>query len=97
MKTILKILLIPIVIAMTVFVWLCAGILYLSAWVFGIAGTLLGFLAIVVLITSSVKDGIILLVIASLASPMGLPRAAAGLLGVVQQCSCNIRGKIYTK
>ena len=76
MRLILKILAAPVVAALTMFVWICSGLLYCSSWMFGIAGTLVGILGVAVLILDSVKNGIILLVIAFLVSPMGLPLAA---------------------
>lgn len=44
MKLLLKILAAPIVAILAIFVWLCTGILYISGWVFGIAGILMGIL-----------------------------------------------------
>jgi len=84
MKVILKILLAPVVLALTLIVWLCSALLYCSAFVFGLAGTLVGILALLVLLSGAVQNALILFVIAFLVSPMGLPMAAAWLLGKVQ-------------
>ena len=84
MRLILKILAAPIVVALTLFVWICSGLLYVSAFVFGLAGTVVAILGVAVLVTYSPKNGIILLIIAFLVSPMGLPMAAAWLLGKMQ-------------
>ena len=73
MRLVLKILAAPIVVALTLFVWLFSGMLYLSAFVFGLAGTAVAVLALLVLFTTSVQKGIILLVFAFLVSPMGIP------------------------
>ncbi|MGX8709793.1 MAG: CD1845 family protein [bacterium] len=95
MRFILKILAIPVVVALTLFVWICTGLLYCSAWVFGLAGTLLSILALAVLFTTSAKNGILLLVIAFLVSPMGLPLAATWVLGLMQRLRFTIQERVY--
>lgn len=70
--SILKIILVPLSLILSLFVWLCAGLLSCSGFVFKLASGLLSLLAIAVMITYSVKNGIILLVLAFLISPMGL-------------------------
>lgn len=94
MRFVLKILVAPVVAVLTLFVWLCSGLLCCSSWI-GLAGTLLSVLALAVLFTTSVKNGVILLVIAFLVSPMGLPLAAAGLLGLIQRLRVAIQENIY--
>ncbi|MBQ7301265.1 MAG: succinate dehydrogenase [Clostridia bacterium] len=81
MKILLKILLTPITLLVTLFIWLCAGLLSCSAFVFKIASGLLSVLAVAVMITYSVTNGAILLLLAFLISPMGLPMLAVKLLG----------------
>ena len=61
---ILKILFAPLSLILSLFVWLCAGLLSCSGFVFKLASGLLSLLAFAVLITYSVKNGIILLVLA---------------------------------
>lgn len=95
MKVILKILLAPVVLALTLIVWLCSALLYCSAFVFGLAGTLVGILALLVLLSGAVQNAVILFVIAFLVSPMGLPMAAAWLLGKVQDLRYAIQDSVY--
>lgn len=95
MRFFLKILAAPVVVALTLFVWICSGLLYVSAFVFGLAGTLVAILGVAVLVTYSPKNGIILLVIAFLVSPMGLPMAAAWLLGKIQDLRYAILDRVY--
>ena len=52
---------------------------------------LLSLLAVAVLITYSVKNGIILLVIALLISPLGLPMLAVWMLGKLQGANAAIK------
>ena len=66
-----------------------------SAFVFGLAGSIIGLLGIAVLITYSVRNGITLLVIAFLVSPVGIPMAAVWLLGKVQAVRYAIQDWVY--
>lgn len=95
MRLILKILAAPVILLLTLFVWICSGLLYCSAFIFGIAGTLMALFAVAVLITNSVANGIIMLVVAFLVSPMGLPMAAAWLLGQIQGLKYAIQNRVY--
>ena len=74
----------PIVVALTLFVWICLGLVYVSGLVLGLISMILALLGVAVLITYSPQNGLILLLMAFLISPMGLPLAAIGLLGKVQ-------------
>lgn len=95
MRLLLKILFAPVILALTVFVWLCMGLLYCSAFLFGLAASIVALLGLAVLVTYSVQNGIILLVIAFLVSPMGLPMAATWLLSKVQELRYWIQDGIY--
>lgn len=66
-------------------VWLCAGLLYLSAPLFGLASAVLTVLTVVVILAGSLINGIILIVIAFLVSPLGLPLLAVQMLGGLQR------------
>ena len=74
----------PIVVALTLFVWICLGLVYVSGLVLGLISMILALLGVAVLITYSPQNGFILLLMAFLISPMGLPLAAIWLLGKVQ-------------
>lgn len=91
MKLLLKIVAAPMVVVLTVFVWLCALMLHISAFVFGLAGTVVGLLGLAVLVTYSLKNGMILLVIAFLISPLGLPMLAVRVLGLLQDVNFTLR------
>ena len=69
----LKILAAPVVLALMLFTWLCFGLLYVSSFIFGLASAVVALLGIAVLVTYSPQNGLILLVIAFLVSPLGLP------------------------
>ena len=91
MKLLLKILAAPVIVVLTVFVWVCVLILHISALILGLAGTVVALLGLAVLITYSVKNGIILLVIAFLLSPFGLPMLAVRVLGLLQNVNYALR------
>ena len=75
---------VDLILVLTFFVWLCPGLIYISGLVLGLLSTVIALLGVAVLITYSPQNGVILLVIAFLISPMGLPLAAIWLLGKVQ-------------
>lgn len=95
MRLILKILVAPVIVVLTAFVWICALAIRCSAFVLGLAGTLLGIFGVLALITAQTTNGIILLVMAFLVSPVGIPMAAAWLLGQVQRLRYNIQDRVY--
>ena len=84
LKGLLMIITAPIILLLTLFVWLCTGLIYISGLVLGLFSTVIALLGVAVLITYSPQNGVILLVMAFLISPMGLPLVAIWLLGKVQ-------------
>lgn len=91
MKIVLKILLFPVALVIDLFTWVAVGMLSCSSFVFALAGSLLSVLAFAVMLTCSVTNGVILLGIAFLASPMGLPLLATKMLGGLQTIAMAIR------
>ena len=95
MKFLLKILFAPVIVILTLTIWLFALVLRLSAWVFGIIGTILGLLGLAILLLDSVTNGIIVLVIAFLVSPIGLPMVAAWTIGQMQRFRYFVQDAVY--
>lgn len=95
MKFLLKILFAPVIVVLTLIIWTFALILRFSAWVFGIIGTVLGLLGLAILLLDSVTNGIIVLVIAFLVSPIGLPMLAAWTIGQMQRFRYFVQDTIY--
>ena len=91
MKLIFKILLFPIALILDLFTWVCIGLISCSSLLFRLASGIIAILGTAVLITYSVKNGLILLTIAFLFSPMGLPMLAVHLLGGLQSISGAIK------
>ena len=94
LKLLLKILMAPVLLALTLFIWICVGIVYLSGLVLGLVSTIIAFLGVVMLIVGPRQNGIIALVMAFLISPFGLPMAAIWLLGKVQDLKFAIHEQI---
>lgn len=94
-ETAVKILMAPVILSLTLFVWICVGIVYVSGLVLGLISMVVALLGVAVLITYSLQNGIILLVIAFLISPYGLPMAAIWLLGKVQDLKFIIQDLVY--
>ena len=95
LKCLLMIVTAPVILALTLFVWLCTGLIYISGLVLGLLSTVIALLGVAVLITYSPQNGAILLVMAFLISPMGLPLAAICLLGKVQNLKFAIQDWVY--
>ena len=95
MKFLLKIVFAPAIAVLAVLIWLCGLTLKLSAWVFGIIGTILGILGLAILLLDSTTNGVIVLVIAFLASPIGLPMLAAWMIGQMQRFRYYVQDTIY--
>ena len=95
LKCLLMIVTAPVVLVLTLFVWFCTGLIYISGLVLGLLSTVIALLGVAVLITYSPQNGVVLLVMAFLISPMGLPLAAIWLLGKVQDLKFAIQDWVY--
>ena len=95
LKCLLMIVTAPVILVLTLFVWICTGLIYISGLVLGLLSTVIALLGVAVLLTYSPKNGAILLVMAFLISPMGLPLAAIWLLGKVQSLKFAIQDWVY--
>ena len=95
LKGLLMIITAPVILVLTLFVWLCMGLIYISGLVLGLLSMVIALLGVAVLLTYSLQNGLILLVMAFLISPMGLPLAEIWLLGKVQSLKFAIRELVY--
>ena len=91
MKTVLRILITPITLVISLLVWLCAALISRTVFLWQIASAVLCLLALAVLLTVSVKNGLILFAIALAVSPIGLPLLAAKLLGGLQNLNASLK------
>ena len=95
LKLLLKIVAAPVVLLLTVAIWTCVGLVYVSGLVLGLLSMVIALLGVAVLVTYSPQNGLILLVIVFLISPFGLPKLAFWLLGQVQGLKYAIQDLIY--
>lgn len=95
LKLMLKILVAPVILVLTLFVWLCTGLVYLSGLVLGLISTFFAFCGVFMLIVGPQQNGVIVLLLAFLISPFGLPKAAIWLLGKVQDLKFAIQDRVY--
>ena len=91
MKWILKILTTPVILLIDMFTLVCMGIISFSAIPLRIVSGIIALLGMAVLVTYSPKNGTILLTIAFLLSPMGLPMLAVWILSILQSISRFIK------
>ncbi len=95
MKLILKIIFAPLIVLFTVACWIAMLAVRISGTVFGLAAMILGALGLTILLLVSVKNGVIVLTIAFLICPYGLPLLAAMLVGQLQRFRCWMLDTIY--
>ena len=95
LKCLLMLVTAPVILVLTLFVWLCMGLIYISGLVLGLLSMVIALLGVAVLLTYSLQNGLILLVMAFLISPVGLPLAAIWLLGKVQSLKFAIQDWVY--
>lgn len=95
MKIILKILCAPIIAVLTVFVWLAAKLVQVSAIFLNIIAILTALGAVCIIIDGRTGQGIAGLVAAFLLTPFGLPMLSIALLGLVQRFKFWIQDRVY--
>ena len=91
MKWILKILTFPVVLLIDLLTLVCVGIISCAALPLRIVSGIIALLGTAVLMTYSLKNGMIILAIAFLLSPMGLPMLAVWILSILQGISQFIK------
>ena len=84
MKAVLKLLTLPMRIVITVIIWICALVIRISGKILGLATGLLLLMALAVM-TYSVKNAVMLLILALIISPVGLPMIAVGMLSLLNR------------
>lgn len=95
MRLLLKILATPIILTLAAAIWICSALLYYSAYIFGLVGTLLGIAGLATLILHSVQYGLLLLLAALLLSPLGFPMAAALVLAKLQDLRYALQERVF--
>ena len=96
MKTVLKILAAPVTLLLSLAVRLCTLLIGRAVFLFQIASAVIGLLALIVLFTTSVTNGLILLGVALAVSPIGIPMLAVKLLGGLQSINLSLKGFLHS-
>ena len=84
MKAVWRLLTLPMRIVITVIIWICALVIRISGKILGLATGLLLLMALTVM-TYSVKNAVMLLILALIISPVGLPMIAVGMLSLLNR------------
>ena len=87
----LRLILLPISLVIDLLTLLCSGALYCTSFVFRLCSSIIALLGCIVLLTEEVKNGCILLFIAWLISPTGVPMLFVSILSVLQKLSTFIK------
>lgn len=95
LKLLLKIVVAPVILLLTLAIWICVGMVYVSGLVLWLLSTVIALLGVAVLVTYSPHNGLILMVIALLISPFGLPKLAFWTLGKVQDLKFAMQDLVY--
>lgn len=96
LKLFLKIMIAPVILLLTLAIWICVGLVYVSRLVLSLVSMVFVLLGVGVLVTYSPQNGLILLVIAFILNPFGLPQLAFWLLGKVQELKFAIQDLVYS-
>ena len=91
----IRVICLPIIIALKLVFWLCSGVLCMTEWIFGLAAGLLALVGIYTLFFDSISYGIGLLVAALIVSPFGIPMLALKVVMLVDTAGEVIRDTIY--
>ena len=95
MKILLKILCAPVIAVLSVFVWLTAKLVHVSAVVMNFIAIAVGLGALCILVDGKAAQGICGLIAAFLFTPFGLPMISIILLGQVQKFRYWIQDSVY--
>ena len=95
MIILLKIICIPIIAVLSIFVWLAAKLIQVSAVVLNFIAIAVALGAVCVLLDGRTANGIAGLIAAFLLTPFGLPMLSIMLLGLVQRLRYWIQDSVY--
>ena len=95
MKTIMRILLAPIYMILSILIWTSSAVLYCSAFVLGAIATVIGILGAAAAITGDVKNGILLGILAFLISPVGIPMVIVRVLAGIRRLQWYMKEEVY--
>ena len=95
MKFLLKIMFAPVIVVLALVVNVCSFALQLAGGILDIAAFLVGIFGLAILVLDSLKNGLIILTVAYLISPYGLPMIGAWLIAQIQSLKFFIQDTVY--
>ncbi|MBQ8400368.1 MAG: succinate dehydrogenase [Clostridia bacterium] len=90
-----RILFLPVLLFFKLTFWICTGLLCMTEWVFGLASVIMLVLSILGMIWVSVPQGIVMIGIAFLISPYGIPMLALKLVMFTEVMAEFLWEKVY--
>ena len=94
-KVLLGILLVPAVLALKLLILFLTFVMAVSSTVLGIVSALLGLLAVLTCFALSWQNGLGMLIVAWLVSPLGIPLVAAWALGGLEKLEDWVVERVY--
>lgn len=90
-----RILFLPVFLVLKILFWVCSGILCMSEWIFSLAGTVLFLLGLYSLILETNMQGLAIILIALLVSPLGIPMIAMKVVFLLGSIGDKLQEVIY--
>ena len=90
-----RILFLPVLLVLKILFWVCSGILCMSEWIFSLAGTVLFLLGLYSLIWETNMQGLAIILIALLVSPLGIPMIAMKVVFQLGSIGDKLQEVIY--
>lgn len=96
MKTLLKIIFAPVIFILWILIKMASIFTYVSGLALGVASGITAVISLIYLMTGSVSNAIVGLILAYLLSPYGLPLFVIMILGVIQNFKYKLQDGIYS-
>ena len=90
-----RILFLPVLLILKILFWVCSGILCMSEWIFSLAGTVLFLLGLYSVIFEANMQGLAIILIALLVSPLGIPMIAMKVVFLLGSIGDKLQEVIY--
>ena len=90
-----RILFLPVLLVLKILFWVCSGILCMSEWIFSLAGTVLFLLGLYLVIFEANMQGLAIILIALLVSPLGIPMIAMKVVFLLGSIGDKLQEVIY--
>ena len=90
-----RILFLPVLLFLKLTFWICTGLLCMAEWIFGLVSGILVVLSVLGMIWVSVPQGLVMVGIAFLISPYGIPMLAVKLVTLTEVMADFLLEKVY--